>query len=210
MKRPRIVGLTGGIASGKSTVSRLFRQLGAVVIDADIAAREVVRPGSEGLARIVEAFGREFLLSDGSLNRKLLGQTIFSDHEARRRLESITHPLIYRHMSQELNGAVAEGAIVVILDIPLLFETGLFLDTIDESVVVYVRPEVQLQRLMERDGLGVEEALQRIGSQLSLEEKARRAEHVIDNSGSFEKTREQVFTLWKEWSVENEAGLDCP
>lgn len=210
MSRPKIVGLTGGIASGKSTVSRVLRELGAVIIDADVAAREVVMPGSEGLARVASEFGKEVLLSDGSLNRKLLGQIIFGDPEARRRLESITHPLIYRRMAQDLNCAAAEGAQVIILDIPLLFETGLFLDTIDESVVVYVRPEIQLQRLMERDGLSEEEAEQRIRAQLPLEEKARRAEHVIDNSGSPEETRKQVETLWREWRADYEAGIDRP
>jgi dephospho-CoA kinase len=208
--RQRIVGLTGGIASGKSTVSRMLGELGSVIIDADVAARHVVAPGSDGLARIVEEFGKDVLLADGTLNRKLLGRIIFGDHEARRRLDSITHPLIYRHMAQELDRAIKAGASVIILDIPLLFETGLFLDTIDESVVVYVRPEVQLERLMARDGLREEEARQRIRAQLPLEEKARRAEHVIDNSGSLEETRRQVVRLWQKWSAEHETGLDRP
>lgn len=205
MRRARIVGLTGGIATGKSAVSRLLRELGAVVIDADAASRKVVETGSPGLEQVVQAFGDKILLPDGALDRKALGKIIFGDADARRRLDSILHPLIFREMEQELSAVLREGASVVVLDIPLLFETGLFVDTIDESVVVYARPEVQLRRLMERDGLTEEEASQRIRAQMPVDLKAQRAEHVIDNSGPWEDTKRQVKDLWKEWTVHEDS-----
>lgn len=208
MSRPRVVGLTGGIASGKSSVSQLFAKLGARIVDADVAARKVVEPGSEGQEQVIAAFGHHLLQPDGTLNRKELGRIIFSDREARRRLESITHPLIFRHMYLELQHAIRTDAPVVILDIPLLFETGLFMEEIDESVVVYTHPKTQLQRLMERDGLSEAEARSRVQAQIPIDEKARRAEHVIDNSGTPEQTQQQVWALWKEWTTHDEDRFD--
>lgn len=200
MKRTRIVGLTGGIATGKSRVAAAFGQLGAAVIDADLAARRVVEPGTEGLRAVVACFGEGILRPDGSLDRKELGRIVFADAERRRRLESILHPRIFRHMQQQLAAVLRTGVPVVILDIPLLYETGLFLDEIDASVVVYAAPDVQLRRLMARDGLTEEEALQRIRAQMPLELKVQRAAYVIDNSGPWEETERQILALWKEWT----------
>lgn len=200
MGRLRVIGLTGGIATGKSSVARLFKALGAVVIDADEHARRVVQPGAPALAELVAELGPSILDSDGGLNRARLAEIIFSDAEKRRRVDEIMHPYISDSIAEEVARVEREAKTpVLILDVPLLFESGRTLGLVDETVVVYAKHEVERVRLMQRDGLSEEEAERRIRAQLPIEEKARRADHVIDNSGLWEETRQQVVKLWKEW-----------
>lgn len=187
-----LVGLTGGIATGKSTVSALLRALGCVVIDADQLAREVVEPGQPALAAIVEEFGAEVLRPDGTLDRQRLGAIVFADGARRRRLEEITHPAIRKRLLERLDRLAGEGFRgIVVFDAPVMVESGSH-RTMDRLVVVVADEETQLARLMARDGLSREEALRRIRSQMPLAEKARLADYVIDNSGDRETTEAQV------------------
>lgn len=188
------VGLTGGIASGKSTVSGRLAELGAVVIDSDLLAREVVAAGTPGLAAVVEAFGPEVLGSDGTLDRAALGRRIFQDSHARRRLEAITHPLI-RQRAAELESAAAPDAVVV-HDIPLLVETGQS-GRFDVVVVVDVDEAVQRDRLREQRGLTDEEASARIRAQATGEERLAAADYVLRNDGSISDLLDQVDALWR-------------
>jgi len=192
MRRFLLVGLTGGIGSGKSTVSRLFRDLGCLIIDADTIAREVVEPGEPAWRGIVEAFGREILLPDGQLDRKGLGALVFADPAKRRTLNALTHPAIIAReqaILAELEAQGYEG--IVVLDAALLIEAG-GADRMDRLVVVYVDEAIQLRRLMDRDDLDEAEARRRIASQMPLREKVRLAHHVIDNSGRPEETAARV------------------
>jgi dephospho-CoA kinase len=189
------VGLTGGVASGKSTVSGMLRELGAVVIDADLIAREVVEPGTPGLARVVEAFGPEVLTAEGTLDRPRLGAIVFGDEERRRVLEGIVHPLVFER-TVELEQAAPEGAVVV-HDIPLLAESGRA-DTFDAVVVVDAHPDHQLERMLRDRGWTHEEARARIGAQASREERHAIATYVIDNSGTLADLREQVEKVYAE------------
>lgn len=194
-----IVGLTGSIATGKSTVSAMFQEAGIPVVDADIAARRVVDPGMPALRRVVEVFGEEMLLSDGSLNRKALGALIFNDEEAREILNSIMHPAIREWMEEEKKRYVEEGAAVVIMDIPLLIENDL-VHTVDEVIVVSVSEQTQKARLMKRNELSEEEALARIQSQIPVKEKEAYATYVISNEGSLQETEQQVKEILDKWS----------
>ncbi|WP_459940342.1 dephospho-CoA kinase [Deferrisoma palaeochoriense] len=191
----RLVGLTGGIATGKSTAARAFARAGAVVIDADRVARQVVEPGTEGLEAVRAAFGDGVLRPDGSLDREALGRIVFADAEARERLNRILHPRIQAEVDRRVREAVAaDPKALVVYDVPLLFETkaeGRF----DLVVVVYVPPELQLRRLMLRDGLAEKEAGQRLAAQMSIDEKARRADVVLDNRGPPERLEEAVTAL---------------
>ncbi len=193
-----IVGLTGGIASGKSTATDMFRDLGAYVVDADVWARRVVEPGSEALALIVSSFGEDVLQSDGSLNRACLGQIIFHDEAARRQLNEIVHPRVRRGMKDETKEYLKDNpGEPVIWDVPLLFE-GETLQLVDRTIVVYVDEATQLHRLMARNGFGEAEALTRIRAQIPLAEKRKRADYVVDNGGPLNDTREQVKRIWQE------------
>jgi dephospho-CoA kinase len=201
----RVVGLTGGIGSGKSTVSRLLSALGAVVIDSDAIVHELQAPGTPLLARIAERFGAEMVRPDGSLDRARLGQLVFSDDAARARLNALVHPGVVRETLRRLEAARAAGAALVVLDIPLLLEgrTGragavrpTASDSASEVIVVYAREEQQIERQLARDGASREQALARIRAQLSIEEKRRLADHVIDNSGTLEDTERQVRELY--------------
>jgi len=178
----RVVGLTGGIASGKSTFAALLRERGAPVVDADVLSREAVAPGSPTLARIVEAFGPLAVSSDGTLDRRWLGARVFSDAGERARLEAITHPAVRDGMLAEVARLDAAGHPLVFYDVPLLYEVGLEA-SLDSVVVVWTPRPVQLERLMRRDGLGRVEAEARLAVQLPLDEKAARADFVIDNQG---------------------------
>jgi dephospho-CoA kinase len=189
------VGLTGGVASGKSTVSAMFRELGAVVVDADLLAREVVARGSSGLAEVVTAFGEEVLGPDGELDRAAMGVVAFGDEEARRRLEAIIHPRV-RQRGAELEAAAGPDAVVV-HDIPLLAETGQAA-TFDAVVVVDVPVDTQLRRLVERRGMTPEEARARIAAQATREQRLGVATHVIDNTGTFEDLRDRVTEVFEE------------
>jgi len=193
----RVIGLTGGIASGKSTVARILERLGAVVIDADILAREAVLPGTPAHQAIVDSFGPEILLPDTSLDRKALGRIVFADPEARRRLEAITHPAIARLAEERLAEARRSDAPAVFYVAPLLIEAGAT-ERVDDIWVVYADRETQIARLTERDGIGREEAEQRLAAQMPMEEKAAFGSAVIDNRGAPEETEQQVLALWKE------------
>jgi len=188
------VGLTGGIACGKSTVSGMLEARGAAIVDADRIARDVVQPGQPALADIREAFGDEVLLEDGTLNRKALGAVVFGDEAARRKLESILHPRIRAEMARQMaEWNEREPGRLVVVDIPLLYESGLDKRfNFEEIVVVYVPREVQLERLMKRDGLTTEAAEQRLDAQMPIERKKELADVVIDNSGTLEQTEAQV------------------
>ncbi|MBI2355139.1 MAG: dephospho-CoA kinase [Deltaproteobacteria bacterium] len=191
----RVIGLTGGIASGKSTVARFLEEQGAVVVDADALSREAVGPGSAALARIVAAFGEEMLLPGGGLDRKRLGRVVFADPAKRTLLEGIVHPEIRRLADERIASAAAEGRRVVFYMAPLLIESG-SVERVDEVWVVTVRPEIQLERLMRRDGIGREEAGRIIASQMPLVEKERHGSIVIDNSGTPEETRRVLAEIW--------------
>lgn len=183
------VGLTGGVASGKSTVDGLLRELGAVVIDADALAREVVAPGSAGLSAVVEEFGSAVLTAQGELDRAALGALVFAEPQRRRLLEAIIHPLV-RARAAELEGQVPQGTLVV-HDIPLLVETGQA-EAFDAVVVVDVPVEVQRQRMVELRGMSVAEADARIAAQATREQRLAVATYVIDNTGTLDDLRQRV------------------
>ena len=191
-----LIGLTGGIASGKSAVAERLAELGAVIVDADVLAREVVEPGTPGLAAIVERFGPGVLAADGTLDRAELGQIIFGDDAARADLNQIIHPAVRARRAEIFETAPA-GAVVVTL-IPLLVETGIA-DQFDQVVVVDLPEELQLERLMGRNGYDRDEALARVRAQASRAERLAVADHVIDNSGTPAQTRAQVDRLWRQW-----------
>uniref|UniRef100_UPI00358EF93A dephospho-CoA kinase domain-containing protein n=1 Tax=Myxine glutinosa TaxID=7769 RepID=UPI00358EF93A len=190
-----LVGLTGGIASGKTAVASMFRDLGCVIIDADNIARQVVHRGQPALRRIVQRFGHEVLAEDGELDRSKLGQIVFSNPTKRRELEAITHPAVRREMVKLILGFLFRGYRYVILDVPLLFENEKLKSIVKRSIVVYCDPETQLQRLMHRDGFSAEEAECRLAAQIPLEEKRLLADHVIENSGGRDVTFRQVRHL---------------
>ncbi len=197
MRRFLLVGLTGGIATGKSTVSAMFAHLGARVIDADLLAREVVMPGQPAHAEIVAEFGPEVLQADGYLDRKRLGAIVFADPARRKRLEAITHPAIRRRQERILS-ILEEEAFegIVLWDAALLVEGGGH-KAMDRVVVVVTDPETQLARLMARDGIAEADALARIRSQMPVAEKAKVADHVIDNSGSRADTERRVREVYQ-------------
>jgi dephospho-CoA kinase len=193
----RIIGLTGGIASGKSCVTRLLERLGAAVIDADRLAREVVEPGQQALQEVAAAFGSAVLNPDGSLNRAALGEIVFADPAARRTLEGITHPAIRALADRKLAALRAAGTPVVFYVAPLLIEAGRS-SLVDEIWVVYLDRETQLARLMARDGLSEAEAQRRIASQMPMEEKKLLGRQVLDNRGTPAELEAQVVRLWNE------------
>lgn len=190
----KTIGLTGSVATGKSTVSNMIQQAGIPLVDADIAARKVVEPGTEGLKEIVAYFGEEILLADGTLDRAKLGEIIFKDKEKREKLNEITHPRVKDYMLEARERFFGAGEELVFFDIPLLFESHLE-SLVDQIVVVWTTPETELKRLMERNNLTKEDALRRIESQMGIDEKARKADFVIDNNESLEKTQKQVYTF---------------
>jgi len=187
----RVFGLTGGIGTGKSTVARMFREEGLAVIDADRIAREVTAPGRPAHEAIVRAFGREVLLPDGRIDRKKLGGIVFPDLAKRAELEAITHPEIARGIASELYRLESEGHGAAVVEAALIHETG---RRARFEAVIAVRCDKmqQVRRLVERDGISEEQALQRIASQMDPDEKAHASEHVIDNSGDLAATRAQV------------------
>jgi len=183
--------LTGGIATGKSTVSKLLKAKDIPVVDADVLARQVVQPGTPGLAKIVGEFGPEILLPDGTLDRKKLGTVVFNDEEKRKKLNAIVHPAVRRAMFTKVIGHWFNSEKYCILDVPLLIEGGLW-QWVGKVVVVYCSQDIQLQRLMRRDGSTHEEASARLNSQLSIAEKVAYADVVIDNSGTPQELEVQV------------------
>lgn len=185
-----IIGLTGSIATGKSTVANLLTQAGLPVIDADVAARKVVEKGSPTLEEISATFAN-ILLEDGTLNREKLGEIVFNDEKKRLQLNAIMHPAIRQWMKSEQERLLEEGEPIIIVDIPLLFENKLE-QTVDQIIVVATSASTQLQRLMQRNHLSVEQAQQRIASQIPIADKVKRADVVIDNEGTLEETKYQV------------------
>ena len=189
-------GLTGGIACGKSTVARMFEELGARVLDADQIARDVVRRGEPAYGEIVREFGEEVLLPDGTIDRAALGRIVFSDAARRSRLNALTHPRIALESAKRLQSLKAGGASIVLYEAALLVETGGY-KMHEGLIVVASRPEVHLSRLQARDGCSEDEARKKIASQLPLEKKTAVADYVIDNSGSLEETQAQVRKVWE-------------
>lgn len=191
-----VLGLTGGIASGKSTVSRLFLTHNIPVVDADVGARIVIEPGTEALKKVQNLFGEEILLANGELNRKKLGELIFSDYLKRKQLNECLSYYIREWILSEKDRLITSGHELIVLDIPLLFEAGYNKD-VDEIMVVAVDKETQLTRLMKRNELSQAEAIQRIESQMELSEKVAQADYIIYNNGTLEDTVRQV----EEWLI---------
>lgn len=196
----KIVGVTGGIASGKSTVSNIIKDLGFTVVDADQAARDIVEPGHETLKEVVSAFGEEILNEDGTLNRGKLGSIIFHNDDKRLMLNAIMHPAIRNHMEEQKEAAFSNGEEVVFMDIPLLFE-GEQTQSFDVSLLVYVDADIQLQRLMARNELSEDEALARIRSQMPISEKKVLADAVINNNGTIEQSKQQLIDILVKWNI---------
>jgi dephospho-CoA kinase len=190
----RIIGLTGGIASGKSTVAAFFKGHKIPVIDADEIARNVVQPKKPAYQKIVETFGKGVLLPDGKLDREKLGQIVFSDESKRKLLESITHPEIFREIGWKVAALKKKKTVMAIVDAALLFESELH-HQMHKNILVRLHPDIQLKRLMVRNKLSEKEAWPRILSQMPTPEKEKFSDFVIDNSGSLEETRDQVRRL---------------
>jgi dephospho-CoA kinase len=191
----RLIGVTGGIATGKSTVDRLLEAHGAVVIDADELAREAVRAGEPALDAVAARFGSDVIRADGALDRTRLGEIVFADPTARRDLERITHPRITELMQERIEAALGGPAPLVAVDIPLLFENAR--ESMFEGVLlVYAPRDVQLRRLHDRNGLDDTAAVQRLDAQLPIDEKRARATWVIDNTHGLEATKRAVDQWW--------------
>lgn len=190
----RLIGLTGGIASGKSTVSRMLREKGAEIIDADLLAREVVEPGQPALLALAQAFP-EVIDANGRLNRPALAAKVFGDLQLRRQVNALTHPHIQKLFTDRKQALIAAQVPVAFYDVPLLFENQLQ-SQMDGVLLIYLPHDVQISRLMARDGLSQSDAEQRIRSQMSLEDKKRMATWIIDNSRSLDDTRQQLDALW--------------
>jgi dephospho-CoA kinase len=194
------VGLTGGIASGKSTVSSLLIEKGYTVIDADIEARLAVEKGEEAYQEIVRHFGERILLKDGSIDRTELGSIIFHDETERKALNSIVHPAVRKRMTAKREQAIRRNEQLIILDIPLLFESKLQY-MCNKTLLVYADEDIQLQRLMQRNQLSEKEAMARIQSQMPLRDKKALADAVIDNNGTIEETEKQLWYILKKWNA---------
>jgi dephospho-CoA kinase len=190
----KLIGLTGGVGSGKSTVAEMFRRLGAAIVDADEATHAVYAPGTEGFDAIVREFGPDFVL-DGQIDRQKLGDLVFRDPNARARLNAIVHPLVRTWMAERTAEAVERGAEVVIQDVPLLFENNLQ-GLYSSTVLVYARPATQLARLLENRRVSLDRANRMLASQMSIDEKRPLADFVIENEASMDDTRRQVEEVW--------------
>lgn len=195
-----IIGLTGSIASGKSTVAKMLQELGFPIVDADLVARVVVEPGTETLGEIVEAFGEDILLESGELDRAKLGDIIFHNPLKRKELNDIMHPAIRKEMLRQRDEWLEKGGKHIVMDIPLLFESRLQ-HFVEKILVVSVTEETQLARLMERNCLSEEEAKARIASQLPLSVKEKGADAVIYNNGHLENTHTQLLKILNLWDV---------
>lgn len=190
------VGLTGSIAVGKSFVLGVFRELGCFVLDADKVARDVVEPGTDGLRQIVEAFGESVLRGDGSLDRAQLGSIVFSDEKKRLLLNSIVHPLVFEAQNGWLRTCESEDPDgIALVDAALMIESGGY-KRFDQLIVVWCEPDLQLERLMSRDGLSKADAEKRIASQMSQDEKKAFADHLIDTSRGFDDTRRRTTEVF--------------
>lgn len=193
----KVIGLTGGVACGKSVVASMFRELGASIIDSDRIARLVVEPGQPAWREIVERFGEEVLNPDGTINRSRLGEIVFRNREKREELNRITHPRIIERIKELVEEHRKGGVEVVIVEAALIVEKGGMKPIISDLIVVTADEETQVRRLTQRVGLSLEDALLRIKSQMPISEKIKHATYVIDNSGSLEETRERVKKVWE-------------
>ena len=193
----KVFALTGAIACGKGTAARMFEQLGAVVIDADDIAHDVIAPGKPAWHEAVECFGESILAPDGTIDRKKLAEIIFADPERRRRLNAITHPKIAQEIQARLADLAPSGCEIAIVEAALIGETAAG-GGFDGLIVVYANPSVQTARLIQRDGVSEQEARKRTETQMPGAEKIKLADYVLDNSGSIEQTREQVKAIWRE------------
>ncbi|MBT2656902.1 dephospho-CoA kinase [Bacillus sp. ISL-18] len=198
-----VIGLTGGIASGKSTVSNMLKEMSITVIDADVEARLAVMKGEPAYQKILAEFGDEILLETGEIDRQKLGAIIFHQADQRQRLNEITHPEVRRRMLEQVETAKRNNEEVVILDIPLLFESNLTA-MVEKTILVYVDRDIQLQRLMERNNLTHEDAQARINSQMPLSEKIKLADAVINNNGSLDETKQQLLVILAKWGITQE------
>jgi dephospho-CoA kinase len=195
-----IIGLTGGIVSGKSTVARMFKDLGAKIVDADKLGHKVILPQEAAWKRIIKIFGKDILQKDQTISREKLGKIVFANQNLLKKLNKITHPEIIKLIKKEISLAKdnsKEEKKILIIDAALIYETKID-RLMDKIIVVYLDEEEQLKRLIKRNNLSKKEALQKIKSQIPLKEKIEIADYVIDNSNSLDKTKEQVETIWQE------------
>ena len=190
------IGLTGGIASGKSVVTQYLRELGAPVFDADAASRQAVAKGTPGLQQVLQVLGSEYATPDGNLDRPRVAAKVFHDQAARKKLEAVIHKIVWQEATAFMKQASAQGSRVVFLDVPLLIECG-WQDQVDQVWLVSLPREEQVRRAMLRDGTSAAQVEARIGTQLSLEAKKKFADLVIDNSGSLGNTKKQVAAAWE-------------
>lgn len=195
-----VIGLTGSIATGKSTIANMFKELNIEVIDADLIAREVVEPGKPAYLEIVKTFGEAILNENKELNRKALGQIVFNDEDKRKKLNEIVHPAIRKEMLAQRDKLIELNHPAIVMDIPLIYESGLE-DYVEKIIVAYVNEKTQLKRLIERDQCTKEEALSRINSQINIEEKAKKADAIIDNNGTIEASYKQLVDLLEKWDI---------
>lgn len=195
------VGLTGGIATGKSLVSNFFKELGAYIIDYDVVSHEVIEPQKSAWKRIVDQFGEDILSNEMTIDREKLGKIVFDDSKKRKKLEEIVHPAIFIEVRRRINSIKkANPNAVIIQDIPLLFEVNLD-KTVDKIIVVFTSRDKQIERLIKRDDFDEDHAIKRIASQMPLDEKVKRADFTISNDGSIKETKrqvEEVFRMLKE------------
>ncbi len=193
-----IVGLTGGIATGKSTVSAIFKDAGAVIIDADRIAHDAVKKGTAAWQEIVDHFGQSILQPDGELDRDRLGDIVFNDQQKKQQLNSIVHPAVFKNMAEQVEQATEDTPVdgVIILDVPLLIEAGMQ-NMVSDVILVYTSKEIQLKRLMKRNSLSETDAMARIRSQMPIEEKKKEADIIIDNSFSIDKTKERTLEVYR-------------
>ena len=200
-----IVGLTGGIVGGKSTVASMFKYLGAKIIDADKLGHSVILPNKPAWKKIVKIFGKDILQNDLTIDREKLGKIVFTNQTLLKKLNEITHPEITKIIKKEINlarNAASNQGKVLIVDAALIYEAEMD-GLMDKIIVVYIDKDKQIKRLIKRNNLSKEEALQRVRSQIPMEEKAKMADYVIDNSNSLDKTREQVEKIWKNLVSQN-------
>ncbi len=197
-----LLGVTGGIASGKSTVSKMLAELGSPLIDFDLIARQVVEPGTEGLAKIVDYFGHQVLTEDGSMDRKKVANIVFGDIEKRKKLESFTHPSIHEEFCRQVDAIAAENPEAIIqVAVPLLIELNLQ-HLFDKILIVYIPAEIQEKRLVERDNISPQVAANIMKSQLPIAEKIQFADFIVDNTGNLDYTRSQVEKIWHDLQKE--------
>ncbi len=196
----KIIGLTGNIACGKSTVAAIFKELGATLIDADKVARDIVGKDKPALGKIINHFGNEILNKDGTLNREKLGSKVFNDKNQRQILNDITHPEIFKEINNLIEKYRSEGQKIVIIEAALIVEREKLIKIIDKLIVVSTSKDIQIKRLKDRDGFSKEQAILRINSQIPIEEKIKHADYVIHNDSDISNIKNPVETIWKDLS----------